>query len=209
MINVLFGALLLVSGGCGYRAEQGAPEVVGKRTNSLGAVSEEIIRTVDKKIIVLPSPDGSSPYTRYRVKYFFQEGNGPRFELTFVSDKRFHDFTVNNAFTYCDKYWAVDSSRLWLGTGIDPMSSETGGHDAVINGHHLKSFNGRDLHVVVFDTNHILTHRTFKIIPKWESEEDEFKLDNGNQTAIINTTTGQKKYQVVEDAVVNLEKNPN
>lgn len=71
----------------------------------------------------------------------------------------------------------------------------------MIEGHRLISHNENDLHVVVFDNTHIVAHRIFSVVPKWESAEDEFRVTNANHTVIFRSPQGFKQYDVLANTV--------
>jgi hypothetical protein len=84
----------------------------------------------------------------------------------------------------------VTNSSLWIAAGTDPVGNHFGGYD---------------FHVIVFDSKHLLSHRTFSRKMDYEHPGTEFEFDNGNQTIIIRTSLGfVQKYNVLTDQVTDL-----
>ena len=178
VIIMLFGA------GCTQVSHE--TSVVGERTNQQGEVIQQVVRerTVKTRPVLL-APDGPTHSIRYEDKYFLRTKDNSRHEVPTVRE---------DAFRNCGVYRPVDGSPLWVGAGINPLSNENTGHVAVIDGRRLLSHNENDLHVVVFDDRGIAAHRTFSVVPKWESSEEEFTFTNGNRTILFRSPGGAMSY---------------
>jgi hypothetical protein len=193
LISAALGVSSFAFVGCvpWYTVHEGTPKVVGERKDSEGNVTQQILRKVNNSSKeVLLTPEGPHKSVKFKDEYFLQENDKPILKLAFASDREFNFYPENaNVFRYCDKFLALENSPLWVAVGIDSINNE--------------------MHIVVFDGEHILVHRTFKVIPKWKSYEEEFRMEKGNRTIKINSSTGLKKYDVIENSVTNLEQNPN
>ena len=141
---------------------------------------------------MLLTPEGPHPSIRYQDKYFLQAKGKPRCEVPMTRDDEFRN---------CGSYWPVEDSALWVAVGIDALDNVNTGHVAVINGVQLVSHNENDLHIVVFDSTHIVAHRTFSVVPKWESSADEFTVTNANHAVIFRSPQGFKRYDVLANTV--------
>ena len=166
---------------CSPKIHRKPPETVGIRTNLQGFVSQRIVREIsytEDRIPVL-TPDGPKNRTHGEVKYFLEELGKPRREITVMHPSDFSNY---------GEYWPINDSPLWVGTGINPVGNKD------------------RLNIILFDENKVARTRTFSVVPKWKSSENEFAFQDGNRTMIIRSPDGLMKYNLVEDAVTKIEK---
>lgn len=192
----------MIATGCGpAKVHHNPPEIVGERTNSSGEVVQQMILEMSYTTRdFFFTPEGPHNNVKYQPVYFLQDKDKPKLELSAVR---------TDEFRYCSQFHAVDSSPLWVGIGLGPLQNANPGHPWMINGVSQTSHNENDLHIVVFDEKHLISHKKFSVIPKFETDEDEFKFDNGNGTIILHSTTGLKKYDVLTDSVSDADQNSN
>jgi hypothetical protein len=184
--------IVVVAGVCGCSEVHHETTVLGVRTNQQGEASQQVVRERVAKSRPALGPDGPTHRTESKDKYFVQGKDQSRREVP---------LTREDEFRHCGVYRPVEGSPLWVGAGFNPVSNQNTGHVAVINGIRGVSHNENDLHIVVFDENRIVIHRTFNVVPKWESSVDEFSFTNGNRTVIFHSPEGFKAYDVQANTV--------
>jgi hypothetical protein len=180
---LLLTLLAAITGGCKAQVHHNPPVTVGERTNQQGTVNQRIILessyTVEKVPVL--TPDGLRNRTHDQSMYFLEGDGKPRRELPVM-------FSVNmNAKNY-EKCWPVEGTNQWVAAGTDPIG------------------NRDKLYFVLFDESRIIRTNVFRVVPKAESEKDEYELQNGNRTIIIRSPDGLEKYDVLSDKTAKIEK---
>ena len=191
--------LALLVAGCGpSRQHHQPPEVLAERKNAQGDVLGRFIRESDYSTrFVLLAPDGPQNVVTYKTKYFLQEGDGPKRELSMFHNRK---MLFGDVLCYCTSFGAVDDSPLWVAAGVNPVSIDTTAHVVVIDGRRDISHEEFDLHVVVFDEKRIVAHRMFSVALPYT--ENRFTLTNGNRTVIFKSPEEVTKvYDVLADTV--------
>ena len=183
-MKYLFPLLALIAttlGGCKPPVvHHDPPETVGERTNQQVVVTQRIVRERSYTSEDVPlTPEGPRHKVKYTVKYFMEESGKPRREFSVMQSADFSNY---------EKYWPVEKTSSWVGTGIDPVG------------------NGDILHFVLFDESRIIRTRIFTVVPKWRSKKDEYELQDGNRTLILRKVDGIEKYDVLADTTANVEK---
>lgn len=200
LLVVALGVWLFGFGGClpwTHEVSHEPSEVVGTRKSAKGEVVQKIIRQVhSSSVVVLFTPEGPEHATKGKIEYFLQSDDAPMVLLLFLSDREFHyaqrgENDVRNDLRFCDKFLPVTNSPVWVAVGTDPVGNEIG---------------ACDFHVVVFDENHLLSHRKFNMKRDYEHPDQGFEFDDGNQAISVKTPRGPvQKYDVMRDEVTDLK----
>jgi len=62
------------------------------------------------------------------------------------------------------------------------------------------------VYLVLFDETKIIRTNVFIVVPKWKSGKNEYELQDGNRSLILETPDGLEKYDVLADKTIKLEK---